>query len=118
MSCIGGAPYTPYDAEKSSLIEAWDAQGRPYYDYSRYNEERLPAFYQLDVRIDKTYYFKKYMLGFYIDLQNITHSQLKQQDILMSTGQADPNNPGHYRMKHIGQKSGTLLPTIGITFEL
>ena len=44
LSAIGGAPYTPYDTEKSSLKEAWDARGRPYYDYSRYNEGRLPGF--------------------------------------------------------------------------
>ena len=37
ISCIGGAPYTPYDVEKSSLVTAWNAQGRPYYDYTKYN---------------------------------------------------------------------------------
>lgn len=34
VSCIGGAPYTPYDADKSSLVTAWNAQGKPYYDYT------------------------------------------------------------------------------------
>ena len=37
VSCIGGAPYTPYNADKSSLVTAWNAQGKPYYDYTRYN---------------------------------------------------------------------------------
>lgn len=86
VSCIGGAPYTPYDADKSSLVTAWNAQGKPYYDYTRYNEERLPAFTQVDIRIDKTFYLKRCMLGFYIDLQNIAGSKLKQADVLMSTG--------------------------------
>lgn len=80
VSCIGGAPYTPYDADKSSLVTAWNAQGKPYYDYTRYNEERLPAFTQVDIRIDKTFYLKRCMLGFYIDLQNIAGSKLKQAD--------------------------------------
>ena len=62
VSCIGGAPYTPYDADKSSLVTAWNAQGKPYYDYTRYNEERLPAFTQVDIRIDKTFYLKHCML--------------------------------------------------------
>lgn len=118
VSCIGGAPYTPYDAGKSSLIAAWDAQGRPYYDYSRYNSMRLSPYGQLDIRVDKSFYFKKCMLGFYIDLQNVTKSKLRQQDILMSTGQIDPQNPDRYVMKTIRQESGTLLPTIGITFEI
>ncbi|KAB5101963.1 TonB-dependent receptor, partial [Bacteroides thetaiotaomicron] len=86
VSCIGGAPYTPYNADKSSLVTAWNAQGKPYYDYTRYNEERLPAFTQVDIRIDKTFYLKRCMLGFYIDLQNIAGSKLKQADVLMSTG--------------------------------
>jgi len=121
VSCIGGAPYTPYDADKSSLVTAWNAQGKPYYDYTRYNEERLPAFTQVDIRIDKTFYLKRCMLGFYIDLQNIAGSKLKQADVLMSTGVIkNPDAPiaeQRYVMKSLKQESGTLLPTLGITFE-
>lgn len=121
VSCIGGSPYTPYDVEKSSLVEAWNVQGRAYYDYSRYNQERLPVFGQLDVRVDKTFYLKKYMLGFYLDIQNITASKLRQPDALMSTGQIEnpsaPLSEQRYVMKSIRQESGTLLPTLGITFE-
>ena len=121
VSCIGGAPYTPYDADKSSLVTAWNAQGTPYYDYTRYNEERLPAFTQVDIRIDKTFYLKRCMLGFYIDLQNIAGSKLKQADVLMSTGVIkNPDAPiaeQRYVMKSLKQESGTLLPTLGITFE-
>lgn len=117
ISCIGGAPYTPYDADKSSLIDAWDVQGKPYYDYAKYNTERLPAYGQLDVRLDKTFYIKHYMLGFYLDLQNISNSKFKQPDILMSTGEIDPGDNKRYKMKHIEQESGTILPTLGITFE-
>jgi len=54
-------------------------------------------------------------------LQNITVSKLKQQDVLMSTGIIEnPEAPAaaqRYRMKRIKQSSGTLLPTLGITFE-
>lgn len=121
VSCIGGSPYTPYDMEKSSLVEAWNVQGRAYYDYSRYNQERLPVFGQLDVRVDKTFYLKKCMLGFYLDIQNITASKLRQPDALMSTGQIEnpsaPLSEQRYVMKSIRQESGTLLPTLGITFE-
>ena len=121
VSCIGGAPYTPYNADKSSLVTACNAQGKPYYDYTRYNEERLPAFTQVDIRIDKTFYLKRCMLGFYIDLQNIAGSKLKQADVLMSTGVIkNPDAPiaeQRYVMKSLKQESGTLLPTLGITFE-
>ena len=79
-------PYTPYDLDKSSLVTAWDAQGRPYYNYDRYNTERLDAFAQLDVRLDKVFYFKRCMLGFYIDLQNVTVSKYRSPEVWMSTG--------------------------------
>ena len=121
LSAIGGAPYTPYDADASSLKEAWDASGRPQYDYARYNGKRLKAFAQLDVRVDKTFYFKRWMLGLYVDLQNVTFSKLRQQDVLLSTGvvanPAAPPAEQRYVMKSIRQSSGTLVPTLGITVE-
>lgn len=89
--------------------------------HSKYNKERLPTFAQVDLRIDKTFYLKHCMLGFYLDLQNITASKLKQQDVLMSTGIIEnpeaPADSQHYKMKRLKQSSGTLLPTLGITFE-
>ena len=121
LSYIGGAPYTPYDKEKSSLVEAWNAQGRPYYDYSKYNTERLPNFAQLDIRVDKSFYFHRCMVGFYLDLQNITGSKLKQQDVIMSTGVIEnpsaPVGEQRYKMKYLKQESGTILPSIGVTVE-
>ena len=121
LSYIGGTPYTPYDEEKSSLVEAWNAQGRPYYDYSKYNTERLPNFAQLDIRVDKSFYFHRCMVGFYLDLQNITGSKLKQQDVIMSTGVIEnpsaPIEEQRYKMKKLKQESGTLLPSIGVTVE-
>ena len=107
LSCIGGSPYTPYDVEKSSLVEAWDAQGRPYYDYDAYNTGRLDAFAQLDLRVDKDFYFKKWRFGVYLDLQNITGSKLKQPDALMSTGVIEnpeaPHSEQRYVMKTVKQ---------------
>ena len=121
LSAIGGSPYTPYDEDKSSFVEAWDVQGRPYYDYSRYNTCRLDAFAQLDVRVDKNYYFRGWRLGIYLDLQNVTKSVLRQQDVLMSTGVIEnpeaPASEQRYVMKRLKQESGTLLPTIGLTVE-
>ncbi len=121
VSYIGGAPYTPYDIEKSSLVEAWDAKGQPYFDYSRYNTERLPNFAQFDLRVDKSFYFRRCMVGIYLDIQNITGSKLKQADVIMSTGIIEnpsaPVNEQRYKMKYLKQESGTILPTLGVTVE-
>lgn len=121
LSAVGGAPYTPYDVERSSLVEAWDAQGRPYYDYAQYNVGRLDAFAQIDLRVDKVFYFRRCMLGIYLDLQNIAGGRLRQPDVLLSTGEIEnpeaPASERRYRMKYIEQVSGTLLPTLGLTVE-
>ena len=121
---VGGAPYTPYDLERSSLKTAWDLTGQGYLDYSRYNSERLKAFNQFDIRIDKQFYFKKWSLMLYADVQNVLNSKADQPDLLLvesdTSGQllTDPTDNNRYKMKFIGAETGTVLPTIGIIIEL
>ncbi len=121
LSCIGGAPYTPYDEELSSRVTYWDIHGKSAYDYTRYNTERLADYAQLDIRIDKDFFFRNWRLGLYIDLQNVTISKLRQPDVFMSAGVvANPESPlaeQRYVMRRIEQESGTLLPSIGVTVE-
>ena len=121
LSCIGGAPYTPYDLEKSSLKVYWDKLGKAYLDYSLYNTMRLDPFAQLDIRVDKSFYFRKWMLGLYVDIQNVTGSKLKLPDALMSTGAVEnpdaPLSEQKYIMKYIVQSAGSVVPTIGISVE-
>lgn len=122
LRVVGGAPYTPYDLEKSSLVTAADAGRGLYYDYTQYNSLRLDPFTQLDVRVDKTFYFKKLMLGIYIDLQNVMNSKYRQPDVYLKTGNIinpeAPVNEQRYEMKAIKRSSGTLLPGIGIIIEI
>ena len=121
LSMIGGSPYTPYDIEKSALVEAWNAQGRPYYDYGLYNTERLSSFAQLDLRIDKNYYFKQWRLGWYVSIQNVTGSKLKQQDAFLSTGIIEnpsaPMTEQRYKLRTVKQETGSVIPSIGVTVE-
>lgn len=119
---VGGAPYTPYDVEKSSYVDAWDSGNGLLYDYSRFNEGRLNTFTQLDVRVDKTFYFKKVMLGVYVDIQNVFNSKYREQDVYLKTGRIlNPEAPASrqkYELKSVERLSGTLLPSIGIIVEL
>ena len=122
LKATAGAPYTPYDIDKSSLVQAWDSQGKPYLNYALYNSLRLDGFYQIDIRIDKQFVFKKWILGLYLDIQNITNNKIDIADGILPTGEiANPNAPANeqkYVMKTIPLNSGTLMPTIGITFEI
>lgn len=121
VSAIGGAPYTPYDVETSALKIVWDATGRPAYDYSRYNQGRLDPYYQIDLRVDKNFYFKRWTLGLYVDLQNVTFSKIRQPDAYLSTGEiVNPDDlPARqkYGLELLELYSGTIVPAIGITAE-
>jgi hypothetical protein len=120
---VGGAPYTPYDLEKSSLKVAWDVKGQGYLDYRRFNAERLNPFHQLDLRVDKRYFFKGWSLMLYADVQNIYNFKADQPPILVRETDSkgipvtDPLDPTRYSLKFIDGSSGTVLPTIGIIIE-
>jgi outer membrane receptor protein involved in Fe transport len=120
---VGGAPYTPYDIEKSSYKVAWDLQGQGYLDYSKFNSERLKAFHQLDLRVDKEYFFKGWSLMLYADVQNVYNHKADQPEILIRESDSDGNpvtnplDPLRYSLKYIKGETGTVLPTIGIIVE-
>ena len=124
---VGGSPYTPYDLNKSALVAAWDTQGRPFLDYTRFNRERLGNFFQLDIRIDKSFNFARWSLLVYLDIQNVFNSQAEQPDIVLPVYDASGNpvilNPGdplddqRYDLRSIANTTGTILPSIGITVD-
>lgn len=121
---VGGSPYTPFDEHKSSLINAWNARGREYLDYTQFNALRLDPFHQLDIRIDKQYFFEKWSLMFYIDVQNVYNFKSDEPDKLITqTDQngnilIDPDDPTRYDLKRIeSDGSGTVLPSLGIIVQ-
>ena len=121
---VGGYPFTPIDFDKSSLIQAWDVNGREYLDFSRFNSQRLGAFHQLDIRIDKQYFLNKWSLLFYLDVQNLYNFKSEEPDRLVRVVDAngapliDPMDPSRYVLRTIERDgSGTILPTVGIIIE-
>lgn len=120
-----GAPYTPYNLDKSSLVEAWDAQNRGYLDYDQFNSLRLTSFNQLDIRIDKGFFFKKWSLMVYLDVQNVLNFEAEQPDILINTQPdgsviryTDPQGNERYELRSIENFAGTILPAIGIMIDI
>jgi hypothetical protein len=119
---VGGLPYTPYDLERSSLFEAWNLTGSPYFDFSRLNSGRFSAFHQLDVRVDKSFYLDKITAKFYVDIQNLYNFQAAQQDNIVRETDENGNfiltdNGTRYQLRRVPNTSGTVLPTIGIILE-
>lgn len=119
---VGGLPYTPYDMNRSTLIEAWNSNNGPFLDTDRWNSKRFDSFHQLDVRIDKAYYLNKLTAKFYIDIQNLYNFQNQDQDILVRAQDADgqyltSDDGTRYVLERVENTSGTILPTIGIILE-
>jgi hypothetical protein len=115
----GGSPYSPIDRDKSTLITAWDVQNLPYINYDEFNSLRLKPNHQLDIRIDKEFYFKKWLLNLYADVQNVYAFQTEGQPIytnLDTNGQKVINelDPSRYVLREVKIQSGTVLPTVGI----
>ena len=120
----GGQPYTPWDMNTSSMVEAWDAQGRGYLDYSAFNTLRLKSFNQLDIRIDKGFFFKKWSLMIYLDVQNVLNFKAQQPDLLVNTQEdgsvvkyVDQQGIERYKLRAIENNAGTILPAIGIMVD-
>ena len=124
----GGTPYTPDDVEKTSYVQAWESRQRAFIDYRKFNQERFSPFRQLDIRVDKSYYFEKWSLMFYLDIQNVLNAKSDSQDILTVATDESGNkiiiNPTDsveqqkYRMRYIPTEgSGTVLASVGVIIE-
>jgi outer membrane receptor for ferrienterochelin and colicin len=120
---IGGTPFSPFDVPTSALREVWDVNGRGVRDFNRLNEERNPLTYQLDLRVDKKYFFDKWSLNVYIDVENATRSVFELDPFLdvvrddADQAVVDPNDPSRYLLSFIPNEIGTFLPTIGIIVD-
>jgi hypothetical protein len=90
----------------------------------RLNTERVGAVHQLDVRLDKRWFFKRWSLNAYIDIQNVYNYQAPLAPFITVQREAngdptiDPNDPSRYATRSIANFSGNLLPSVGIIVEL
>lgn len=124
---VGGAPYTPIDLANSSEKVVWNVTNQPVLDYSKFNSERLKNAHQLDLRIDKEFYFKKWVLNLYADVQNVynfksqsapIYTNLKLNPIDSNDTNSDPTNASNYVLRPIENLNGTILPTVGIIIKI
>lgn len=121
---VGGAPYSPIDEELSTNRAAWNITNQPYLDYDNFNANRLANSHQLDLRIDKEFFFKKWALNLYTDIQNVYNFQSQAPPIYINRNPdgsiiADPNgDPAKQGLRVIETFGGTILPTIGLIVKI
>ena len=120
---LGGSPFTPDDVELSAQRDIWDITQRGIPDYDLLNTERNGNSHGLDLRIDKRWFFKKWALNAYLDVQNIYNFESEGKpflDVVRDDSGApvvDPQNPDSYLTREIENTAGTILPSIGLMIE-
>ncbi|MCB0761394.1 MAG: TonB-dependent receptor [Flavobacteriales bacterium] len=119
----GGLPYTPYDEQASLAIPTWKNNPGGVLNYTELNTLRLKPNHQLDVRVDKKWFWKKLAIDLYLDIQNIYNQTTTLQpdfDVVRDAAGnpvEDPNNPGYYQVNYLSTSAGTVLPSIGLILE-
>ncbi len=121
----GGLPFTPYDIDVSMDQAYWNSQGTPQLDYAALNSGRNASFSQLDLRIDKKWFFENWSLDVFMDIQNLL-GQVPDappaldvvRDAATGVPVADPVNPSRYQPRYIQASAGSAIPAIGLIVEL
>jgi hypothetical protein len=123
----GGSPYTAYDTTASRRLFILNGFGQ--LDFARLNEERLRAFRQVDVRIDKKWSFTSWSLDLFIDVQNVFAFSLDapaqysftrtadNADWASTDGQPVRPDGSNATAVFIDNSSTLVTPTIGIIIE-
>lgn len=119
----GGAPYTPLDLATSSIKGVWDVNQQGVLNFDLLNTQRLKNIHGLDIRIDKKWFFKKWSLNAYLDVENLYNYKIQlPSEIGIDSDLAEQpiyeaQNDNQYSLYEIVNESGTILPTIGLLIE-
>lgn len=127
-----GLPFTPF-ADQSALVSSWDVNGRGIRDFSRLNTQRIEASNTIDLRIDKKWFFEKWSLNVYLDVENITGNAVQIPNLILDRPRDEsgtPIGPGiienpdapasqqRYKLKPISDAQGTAIPSVGVMVEI
>lgn len=108
----GPSPFVPVD--EAATLENYPAV---ILDYSRLGSQRLTAFNQADLRVDKKFNFRKFALDVYLEFQNAFNQNLPQEPQYGldrdEMGQVISPNA----LVLIEQENSSLLPIIGLVLD-
>ncbi len=110
---LGRTPYAPVD--EAATLANYPAVIK---DFNRLGEERLTAFNQLDMRIDKKWNFKKFSLDAYIDIQNLLAAAQPSEPSygLNRDDQGNVINPRSLVLVNTNE-TGSVLPSLGLVLN-
>lgn len=126
-----GLPFTPF-SENSDLTQNWDVNGRAIPDYTRLNTQRSDVINGLDIRVDKKWFFTRWSLNLYFDVQNVLANAVGFPQLILDRPLDENNTPiggpiianpqapaseQRYLLKEINDATGTRIPSIGVMVE-
>ena len=127
-----GLPSTPF-ADASSLVLNWNVNGRGIPNYNLLNTRRNDASNTIDIRIDKKWFFEKWSLNVFLDIENITGNAVGNEQLILDRPLGEDGKPigdgiivnpdapvgqQRYLLKRINDATGTPLPSIGLMIEI
>ncbi|WP_421948815.1 TonB-dependent receptor [Phaeodactylibacter xiamenensis] len=128
-----GLPFTPFDRQASALVLNWQANGRGIRDFDQLNTRRADLVSAIDIRVDKKWFFDKWSLNIFLDIENVTGNGVGQDQLILDrpldengqpigggiiTNPDAPINQQQFRLKTINDATGTVVPSIGLQIEI
>ncbi|MEO1438157.1 MAG: TonB-dependent receptor, partial [Bacteroidota bacterium] len=112
-------PFTPFDEERSAVIQNWDITNEGLRDFNQLNQGRFQPNHTLDIRIDKKWFYDKWSFQLYLDIENIYGNTVNDPQLVLDLDeegnrQIDPNQLDSYLLKTLEVTQGTVLPSIGV----
>lgn len=126
-----GLPFTPF-SDASALRANWDVNNRAIPDYGLLNTLRRTAGNTIDLRVDKKWFFKKWSLNLYLDIENLTGNAIGTEQLILDRPLDDDKRPigggvvanpdapfeqQRYLLKAINDAQGTVIPSIGVMID-
>ncbi len=123
-----GLPETPYDLQRSALVNNWNIANGPLQNYELLNSIRGNLSHQLDLRVEKKWIFSKWQFTAYIDVVNaygsaspsnlpVVNLQRDSYNNGIIANPTDPQNQQYYLIETGENDRSTPLPYFGFIFE-
>lgn len=123
-----GLPETPYDLQRSALVNIWNVANGPVQNFSLLNTSRGNLSHQLDIRGEKKWIFNKWQLTAYVDLVNaygsaspsalpVVNLQRDAQGNGIIANPTAPQDQQYYELQTGENDRSTPLPYFGFIFE-
>ncbi|MDF0720669.1 TonB-dependent receptor [Kaistella sp. PBT33-4] len=123
-----GLPETPYDLQRSALVNIWNVANSPVQNFSLLNTSRGNLSHQLDIRGEKKWIFNKWQLTAYVDLVNaygsaspsalpVVNLQRDAQGNGIIANPTAPQDQQYYELQTGENDRSTPLPYFGFIFE-